>query len=152
MYMYMLRARLYYDMCAPLLRHVPFLTRPQFIAAACKQTDHMYVHIRDQNDNATYASTRWVPTVRHFLACENVAGGLVGNTSFSNRQSVGKDYCRPTTSVGESPDGKALSRPTYLSRPTVGRLKETLLTNFLLVLARTFPDRFSLTNLSWPTV
>ena len=34
----------------------------------------MYVHVRDQNDNATYASTRWVPTVRHFLACEDVAG------------------------------------------------------------------------------
>ena len=48
----MLRARLYYDTYAPLLRHV-----------------------RDQNDNATYASTRWVLTVRHFLACEDVAGG-----------------------------------------------------------------------------
>ena len=35
----------------------------------------MYVHIRDQNDNAMYASTRWVPTVRNFLACEDVAGG-----------------------------------------------------------------------------
>ena len=35
----------------------------------------MYVHVHDQNDNATYASTRWVPTVRHFLACEDVAGG-----------------------------------------------------------------------------
>ena len=35
----------------------------------------MYVHVRDQNDNATYASTRWVLTVRHFLACEDVAGG-----------------------------------------------------------------------------
>ena len=35
----------------------------------------MYVHIRDQNDNATYASTRWVPTVRNFLACKDVAGG-----------------------------------------------------------------------------
>ena len=35
----------------------------------------MYVHVRDQNDNATYASTRWVPTVRNFLACEDVAGG-----------------------------------------------------------------------------
>ena len=35
----------------------------------------MYVHVRDQNDNAAYASTRWVPTVRHFLACEDVAGG-----------------------------------------------------------------------------
>ena len=35
----------------------------------------MYVYVRDQNDNATYASTGWVPTVRHFLACEDVAGG-----------------------------------------------------------------------------
>ena len=61
-------------MCAPLLRHVPFLTRPRLIAAACRQTDRTYVHVRDQNDNATYASTRWVPTVRHFLECEDVAG------------------------------------------------------------------------------
>ena len=52
------RARLYYDTCAPL--HPPV---------------YMYVHVQDQNDNATYASTRWVPTVRHFLACEDVAGG-----------------------------------------------------------------------------
>ena len=59
----------------PLLRHVPFLSRPRFIAAACRQTDRMYIHVRDQNDNATYASTRWVPTVRHILACEAVAGG-----------------------------------------------------------------------------
>ena len=35
----------------------------------------MYVHVRDQNDNATYTSTRWVLTVRHFLACEDIAGG-----------------------------------------------------------------------------
>ena len=35
----------------------------------------MYVHVRDQNENATYASTRWVPTARLFLACEDVAGG-----------------------------------------------------------------------------
>ena len=52
------RTRLYYD------THV----------RASKSTS-MYVHVRDQNDNATYASTRWVPTVRHFLACEDVAGG-----------------------------------------------------------------------------
>ena len=57
-YVYMLRARLYYDTCVPL--HPPV---------------YMYVHVRDQNDNATYASTKWVPTVRHFLACEDVAGG-----------------------------------------------------------------------------
>ena len=54
----MLCVRLYYDTCAPLHRPV-----------------YMYVHVRDQNDNAMYASTRWVPTVRQFLACENVAGG-----------------------------------------------------------------------------
>ena len=35
----------------------------------------MYIHVHDQNDNATYASTRWVPTDTHFLACEDVAGG-----------------------------------------------------------------------------
>ena len=35
----------------------------------------MYVHVRDQNDNATYASTGWVPTVSHFLACKDVASG-----------------------------------------------------------------------------
>ena len=46
----------------------------------------MYVHVRDQNDNATYASTRWVPTVRHFLACEDVAGG--------SQQSGGKCFFR----------------------------------------------------------
>ena len=50
--------------CAPLLRHVRAST-----------STGVYVHIRDHNDNATYASTRWVPTVRHFLACEDVAGG-----------------------------------------------------------------------------
>src|ERR687897_996708 len=60
----MLHARLYYDTCAPLLRHVRAST-----------STSMYVHVRDQNDNATYASTRWVPTVRHFLACKDVAGG-----------------------------------------------------------------------------
>ena len=45
----------------------------------------MYIHVRVQNDNATYASTRWVPTVRHFLACEDVAGGSQqsGGESFS---------------------------------------------------------------------
>ena len=47
---------------------------------------------------------------------------LVGNTGSANRQLVGKDYWWLTLSVGESPDGKTLSRPTYLSRPTVCRL------------------------------
>src|ERR687897_191335 len=60
----MLHARLYIDPCAPLLRHVRAST-----------STSMYVHFRDQNDNATYASTRWVSTVRHFLACEGGAGG-----------------------------------------------------------------------------
>ena len=53
------RARLYYHTCS--LR--------------TDRSTSMYVHVRDQNDNATYDSTRWVPTVRHFLACEDVAGG-----------------------------------------------------------------------------
>ena len=61
----MLRARLYYDTCMPLhLRHVRASTLTS-----------MYVHVRDQNDNATYTSTMCVLTVRHFLACEDVAGG-----------------------------------------------------------------------------
>ena len=57
--------RLYYDTRAPL--HPPV---------------YMYVHVRDQNDNAMYASTRWV---RHFLACEDVAGG--------SQQSGGESFC-----------------------------------------------------------
>ena len=61
-------------MCVPLLRHVHASTS-------------MYVHVRDQNDNATYASTRWVPTVRHFLACEDVAGG--------SQQSGGESFFCP---------------------------------------------------------
>ena len=75
-YVYMLRARLYYDTYAPLLRHVH----------ACIMTS-MYVHVRDQNDNAMYASTRWVPTGRHFLACEDVAGG--------SQQSGGESFFLP---------------------------------------------------------
>ena len=47
----------------------------------------IYAHVRDQNDNATYASTRWVPTVRHFLACEDVAGG--------SQQSGGESFFCP---------------------------------------------------------
>ena len=61
-------------MCAPLLRHVRAST-----------STSMYVHVRDQNDNGTYASTRWVPTVRHFLACEDVAGRF--------QQSGGESFC-----------------------------------------------------------
>ena len=75
-YVYMLRAHLYYDTCAPLLRHVRAST-----------STSMYVHVRDQNDNAMYASTRWVPTIRHFLACEDVAGG--------SQQSGGESFFCP---------------------------------------------------------
>ena len=64
MYTYMLHARVYYDTCMPLLRHVRASTSAS-----------IYIDVRDQNDKATYASTRWVPTVRHFLACKDVAGG-----------------------------------------------------------------------------
>ena len=62
--------------CAPLLRHVRAST-----------STSLYVHVRDQNYNATYASTRWVPTVRHFLACEDVAGG--------SQQSGGESFFCP---------------------------------------------------------
>ena len=58
----------------------------------------MYVHVRDQNDNATYASTRWVPTVRHFLACKDVAGG--------SQQSGGKRFF---TKYGGPSGGSLLS-------------------------------------------
>ena len=47
----------------------------------------MYIHVRDQNDNATYASTRWVPTVTHFLACKDVASG--------SQQSGGESFFLP---------------------------------------------------------
>ena len=62
-----------HDTCAPLLLHMRAST-----------STSMYVHVRDQNDNATYASTRWVLTVRHFLPCEYVAGGSLqsGGESF----------------------------------------------------------------------
>ena len=75
-YMYMLRARLYYNTCAPLLRHVRTST-----------STSMYVQVRDQDGNATYASTRWVPTIKHFLACEDVIGG--------SRQSGGESFLLP---------------------------------------------------------
>ena len=53
----------------------PLYVRVHATCAPLHLPVYMYVHVRDQNDNATYASTRWVPTVRHFLACEDVAGG-----------------------------------------------------------------------------
>ena len=69
----------------------------------------MYIHVRDQNDNATYASTRWVPTVRHFLACEDVPGG--------SQQSGGKSFFLPGRTsllakmklVGPSSQGETFS-------------------------------------------
>ena len=76
----------------------------------------MYVHIRDQNDNATYASTRWVSTARHFLACEDVAGG--------SQQSGGESFFLPGRTslrvkvhlVGPSSQGG-----TFFSQNTVAR-------------------------------
>lgn len=59
----------------------------------------MYVHVRDQNDNATDASIRWVPTVRHFLACEDVAGG--------SQQSAGRIIF--FTKYGDPSSGSLLS-------------------------------------------
>ena len=48
---------------------------------------NMYVHVCDQNDKAMYASTRWVPTVTQFLACEYVASG--------SQQSGGESFFCP---------------------------------------------------------
>ena len=50
--------------CAPLLRHVRAST-----------STNMYVHVLNQNDKAAYASTRWVPAVRHFLVYKDIVGG-----------------------------------------------------------------------------
>ena len=55
-YMYMLRVRLYYDTCTPLHRPECTYTSATRMSTLCMPT-------------------RWVPTVRHFLACEDVAGG-----------------------------------------------------------------------------
>ena len=70
--------------CALLLPHVcastttralPYMATVHHCSLQTDRSTSMYVHVRDQNDNATYASTGWFPTVRHFLACEDVAGG-----------------------------------------------------------------------------
>ena len=86
--------------CAPLLRHVRAST-----------WTNMYVHVRDQNDNATYASTRWVPTVRQFLACEDVAGG--------SQQLGGNVFSRNTVArpVGPSSHGETFFRKILVARP-----------------------------------
>ena len=68
-----------YDMCRYLLGHGSSLQSDRSIS--------MCVYVRDKLDNATYASTRWVPTVRHFLACEDVAGG--------SQQSGGESFFLP---------------------------------------------------------
>ena len=60
------------------------------------------------------------PTLHH--STTSPTNRLVGKTACADTQSVGKKYYRPTASVGVSPDGKTFSRPTCLSRPTVGRL------------------------------
>ena len=56
-------------------RVLPCTARVHRCSLQTNRSTTMYVHVRDQNDNAMYASTGWVPTVRHFLACEDVAGG-----------------------------------------------------------------------------
>jgi hypothetical protein len=93
--------------CAPLLPHVRASTTTRALPYTATvhrcslQTDRstsMYVHICDQNDNATYASTRWVPTIRHFLAYEDVAGG--------SQQSGGKCFF---TKYGGPSGGSPLS-------------------------------------------
>ena len=93
----MLRASLYYDTCA-------------------SRSTSMYVHVRDQNDNATYASTRWVTTVRHFLACEDVAGGsqqLGGESFFARMHFLA---CKDVAGGSQHSGGNVFSRNT-VARP-----------------------------------
>ena len=52
----LLRGGLYYDMCSYLLGHGSSLQSDR--------STSMYIHVRDKIDNATYASTVWVPAVR----------------------------------------------------------------------------------------
>ena len=64
-----------YVRASTMTRALPYSTTVHRCSLQIDRSTSMYVHVRDQNVNATYASTRWVPTVRHFLACEDVAGG-----------------------------------------------------------------------------
>src|SRR6266536_2545748 len=59
--------------CAPLLRHVraytttcalPYTATVHRCTLQTDRSTSMYVHVRDQNDNTTYASTRWVSAIR----------------------------------------------------------------------------------------
>src|SRR4051812_3768905 len=68
-------------------RALPYTATVHHCSLQTDRSTSMYVHVRDQNDNATYASTRWVPIVRHFLACEDVAGG--------SQQSGGESFFCP---------------------------------------------------------
>ena len=106
-YVYMLRARLYYDTCVPLLRHMRAST-----------STSMYIHVCGQNDNTTYASTRWVPTVRHSLACKDVAGG--------SQQSGGESFFLPVIWTHflvceDVAGGSQESGETFFSRNKVAR-------------------------------
>ena len=91
--------------CAPVLRHMHAST-----------STSIYVHVRDQNDNATYASTRWVPTVTHFLACEDIAGG--------SQQSGGRIIFFARTlflACEDAAGGPQQSGETFFPRNTVAR-------------------------------
>src|SRR4051812_13153880 len=68
-------------------RALPYTATVHHCSLQTDRSTSMYVHVRDQNDNDTYALTRWVPTVRHFLACEDVAGG--------SQQSGGESFFLP---------------------------------------------------------
>ena len=78
--------------CAPLLQHVPFLTRTRFIVAACGQTDrpvftYMFATRMTMLRTLRLGGSRLSGRIRrHFLACEDVAGG--------SQQSGGKYFFR----------------------------------------------------------
>ena len=91
----------------------------------------MYIHIRDQNDNAMYVLTRWVPTIRHFLTCEDVAGG--------SQQSGGENII-----FQGKKDAVACMRPWAWCLPPVS-LSHTVIFQLL-----SFVDHFDHTMLSAP--
>ena len=91
-YVYMLRARLYYDTYAPLLRHVRSSTSTSIYVRTCSGPElQCYVRFDQVGPDCQALPclrrcSWWVPAVRganrfgffaqtHFLACEDVAGG-----------------------------------------------------------------------------
>src|SRR4051812_25353269 len=53
-----------YVRASTMTRALPYSATVHRYSLQTDRSTSMYVHVRDQTDNATYASTRWVLTVR----------------------------------------------------------------------------------------